>query len=51
MPREVFWAQLLDGVCRRWPGYTLSSALAEDADLLLGTLAILDLTEEQPDGR
>ena len=29
-------------VLRRWPGYTLSSLLAEDAHLLMQTLDLLD---------
>jgi hypothetical protein len=40
----------LDAVCRRWPGYTLSSALAEDADLLLGVFNIMLLYEGEDDG-
>jgi hypothetical protein len=34
---------MLDAVCRRWPGYTLSSALSEDAYLLMGTMELLRL--------
>ncbi len=32
----------MDSVLRRWPGYTLGSLLAEDARLLLQTIALLD---------
>ena len=34
---------LLDRICTRWPGYTLSSALAEDGQLIYQTLGLIDL--------
>jgi hypothetical protein len=42
-PYELTRAKMLDAVCRRWPGYTLSSALNENAELLLSTLELLRL--------
>jgi hypothetical protein len=49
-PAALEEAELLDAICRRWPGYTLSSALEEDADLLLGTIHILALAHGETDG-
>jgi len=33
-------------VLRRWPGYTIATLMAEDAGLVLQTLALLDLAKE-----
>jgi hypothetical protein len=35
-------ARLLDDICRRWPGYTLSSALKENSELLWGTYNLVN---------
>ena len=45
MPPALGRAQLLDAICTRWPGYTLSAALKENAELLLSTLNILDIAK------
>ena len=45
MPPALYRAQLLDVICKRWPGYTLSSALNENAELLFSTLNILELAK------
>jgi hypothetical protein len=38
-------AMEFDLIMRRWPGYTISSILAEDADLLIRTLELMLLYE------
>jgi hypothetical protein len=38
---------MLDAICTRWPGYTLSSALDENAGLIFSTLAILSLVKDK----
>ena len=45
MPPALARALILDEMCTRW-GYTLSSALEEDAGLVLSTRAILELAKD-----
>ena len=45
-PPELSQAELLDAICRRWPAYTMSAALAEDAGLLLQTVGLLALMKD-----
>ncbi len=47
MPAALQRAQMLDAICRRWPGYTLATALAEGADLIYSTLEILALAKDK----
>ena len=46
MPQALARAQLLDEMCSRW-GYTLSSALEENAELAITTRAVLALAKAE----
>jgi hypothetical protein len=41
-PPELARAQTLDAILRRYPGYTLTTLLAEDARELMQMMALLD---------